>query len=63
MEIDTDYLGSILMDIEDRVEYADIRAGTSRTSSILMKDGNLQVHGDLPLQMNPPGSVKWPLRP
>jgi len=42
MEIDTDYLGSILMDIEDRVEYADIRAGTSRTSSILMKDGNLQ---------------------
>jgi len=42
MEIDTDYLGSILRDIEDMVEYADIRAGTSRTSSILMKDGNLQ---------------------
>ena len=42
MEIDTDYLGSILTDIEDMVEYADIRAGTSRTSSILMKDGNLQ---------------------
>ncbi|MBE2900505.1 TldD/PmbA family protein [Methanothermobacter thermautotrophicus] len=42
MEIDIDYLGGILRDIEDMVEYADIRAGTSRTSSILMKDGNLQ---------------------
>jgi len=42
MEIDNDYLGSILRDIEDMVEYADIRAGSSRTSSILMKDGNLQ---------------------
>lgn len=42
MEIDIDLLEGVIRNTERKVDYVDVRAGESITSSILMKDGKVQ---------------------
>ncbi|WP_321210908.1 TldD/PmbA family protein [Methanothermobacter sp. DP] len=42
MDIDMDHLERVISGIAEKVEYADLRAGTSSSGSIILKDGNVQ---------------------